>query len=164
METVQPNQQSTKPPVQFDVQLNWLSEEKGVLSASDVKGVLPVATPPAFGGKGNEWSPEHLLLASVSSCFMSTYLVFVKKFRFEITRFECNVTGVIESTDGKLGFTKIYLFPRVYIASYDFMNAARLALEKAEKYCLISNSLNAAIECKGEVIEEMHPRFSGQQS
>ena len=63
----------------FEVQLNWLTGTRGVLSAMDAEGTVRVGTPPEFGGSGKPWSPEHLFLSSVSSCFMSTYIVFAKK-------------------------------------------------------------------------------------
>lgn len=156
METTLINQEVKRKTAVFEVQLNWISEDKGVLSANDVKGILPVATPVAFGGKGNEWSPEHLLLGALSSCFMSTYLSFAKKYRFEIVRMECNATGSIEPVDGRLRFTRISVFPKVYIANSDVAGKAKLALEKAEEYCLVSNSISAKIECTGNVIEEDH--------
>jgi peroxiredoxin-like protein len=154
METLQTNQLANPKKYEFEVQLNWLSEETGVLSATDANGVLRVSTPKEFGGKGKEWSPEHLLLGAVTSCFMSTYLTFAKKFRFEINRLECNAEGIIEPVDGVLRFTAINIHPKIYVDNYDFMSKARLALEKAEKYCLVSNSLSAKIKCRGDVIAE----------
>ena len=44
----------------FEVQLNWLADTRGILSAKDVNGTFHVATPPEFGGEGNPWTPEHL--------------------------------------------------------------------------------------------------------
>lgn len=63
----------------FEVKLNWQEKNRGILSAVDADGTIDVATPPEFGGEGNPWSPEHLFLSAVSSCFMTTYLAFAKK-------------------------------------------------------------------------------------
>jgi len=156
METIDTNVLAKQIKFEFAVQLNWLPEDTGVLSTTKAKEVIKVTTPEVFGGKGMEWSPEELLLSAVSSCFMSTYLSFAKKFRFLITRFTCNAEGVVEPVDGVLGFTHIVIHPRIYIPRYDFMNKARLALEKTEKYCIVSNSLSAKVECRGDVIEEKH--------
>src|SRR4026209_2207837 len=54
----------------FEVSLNWLADTKGILSARDANGTIHIGTPPAFGGEGKPWTPEHLFLASISSCFM----------------------------------------------------------------------------------------------
>jgi len=54
----------------FEVQLNWLEGKRGILSAKDTPGTIHVATPLEFGGEGKPWTPEHLFLSSISSCFM----------------------------------------------------------------------------------------------
>ena len=42
----------------FDVNLNWLADNKGILSAKKANGTIHVATPPEFGGEGKPWAPE----------------------------------------------------------------------------------------------------------
>ena len=44
----------------FEIRLDWLELKRGILSATDVRDTLRVATPQTFGGAGEEWSPEHL--------------------------------------------------------------------------------------------------------
>jgi organic hydroperoxide reductase OsmC/OhrA len=129
----------------FEVNLNWKEKNKGVISAVDVDGTIDVATPPEFGGEGKSWSPECLFLSSISSCFMTTYLVFAKKLQFSIAAFECNTIGQIEIVDGKYKFTLINVYPKIFIADESLKEKAKVALEKTHKYCLISNSINAAI-------------------
>src|SRR6476620_9094531 len=97
----------------FDVHLNWLTKQKGIISADDAHGTIAVATPESFGGEGNDWSPEHLFLGAVSSCWMTTYLYFAKKFGFEIYQLDCRANGKVETINGKLGFTRIDVYPPV---------------------------------------------------
>jgi peroxiredoxin-like protein len=129
----------------FEVKLNWKEKNKGILSASDADGTIDVAMPPEFGGEGKAWSPEHLFLSSISSCFMTTYLAFAKKLQFNISAFECNTIGQIEIVDGKYMFTLIHVYPKISVADETLKEKANAALEKTHKYCLISNSINAAI-------------------
>ena len=129
----------------FEVQLNWLAGTRGVLSAMGAEGTVHVGTSPEFGGSGKPWSPEHLFLSSVSSCFMSTYIVFAKKMNFEIADFECAATGQAEVVDGKYRFTFIHLYPKAYTKNIADKETVLMAMEKAKKYCLVSNSLNAEI-------------------
>ena len=84
-----------------------------------------MAIPPKFGGDGKEWSREHLFLGSISSCYMTIYLVFAKKMDFEITHFECNAIGQIELVDGKYKFTHVNLYPKVYIADESLREKAK---------------------------------------
>ena len=141
----------------FQVELNWLSKQKGILSAHDVRGTVHVATPASFGGEGKDWSPEHLFLGSLSSCFMATYLVFAKKFQFEISRFECNIIGQVELTDGKYQFANINIFPKIYVADDTLKEKATLALQKTQEYCLVSNSIKAEVIYHCEVITDHYP-------
>jgi organic hydroperoxide reductase OsmC/OhrA len=132
-------------PVTFRMELNWLTDQTGILSADDVGSTLHVATPVAFGGKGKEWSPEHLFLGAVSSCFMTTFLVFVKKFRFSMTGFGCSITGQIEKTDGIYSFSQVDLVPVICIDDELSRQKAQMALEKTMKYCLVSNSISCRV-------------------
>lgn len=136
----------------FEVQLNWLADTRGILSARDAKGTVHVATPPPFGGEGKPWTPEHFFLGSISSCFMTTYLAFAKKLHFAISDFECNAIGQIEIVDGKYKFTNINLYPRIYIAGETLREKANLALEKTHKYSLVTNSVKADVFYHSEVL------------
>ena len=144
----------------FQVQLNWLSKQRGVLTASDVKGSIHVTTPPAFGGEAGEWSPEHLFLNSVSSCFMATYLVFAKKSGFEISGFECETIGQVELVEGSYRFTTVNVYPKIYIKDDSLRVMAELALEKTQKHCLVSNSISADILYHCEVLVSAHSEFN----
>jgi peroxiredoxin-like protein len=142
----------TEKKILFSTDLNWAGDEKGIISSPAVRQSIPVSAPAEFGGVEGEWSPEHLFLGSVASCFMSTFLAFVKKIRFDISGFECSATGQVEVAEGKYKFTSIHLYPKVYIKNESEKEKAQLAMEKAEKYCLISNSINAEIVCHPEIV------------
>jgi organic hydroperoxide reductase OsmC/OhrA len=139
----------------FEVQLNWLADTRGILSAHDANGTIHVATPPEFGGGGKPWTPEHYFLSSISSSFMTTYLAFAKKLHFTISNFECNAIGQIEIIDGKYKFTNINLYPKIFIAGETLREKANLALEKTHKYCLVTNSVNADVFYHSEVLTDL---------
>jgi peroxiredoxin-like protein len=148
----------------FEVQLNWLHQQTGIISAHDTDSTIHVATPPAFGGEGRHWSPEHLLLGAVNSCFMSTLLVFVKKMNIELSRFECSSIGRVDLEDGKYRFTRIDVYPKIFTTATGDLEKAKKALEKTQQYCLVSNSLNAECIYHGEVLTDPFPRFTAQQN
>jgi len=139
----------------FEVQLNWLEGKKGILSAKDATGTIHVATPPEFGGEGRPWSPEHLFLSAISSCYMTTFLAFAQKLQFEIDGMDCETIGQIEIVDGKYKFTTINSYPRIFIADELLRENANKAIEKTHKYCLISNSVNAVIFYHPQIL--IHP-------
>lgn len=136
----------------FEAGLNWLSEDRGVLYAHDVKEIIHVAVPAAFGGTGKEWSPEHLFLSAIISCYMSTCIAISKKMDLPLSHFECNAIGQVEPVEGKYRFTHINLYPKIFIADETFREKAGRAAEKTQQYCLISNSLDVAVVYHTEVL------------
>ncbi|MES1225955.1 MAG: OsmC family peroxiredoxin, partial [Bacteroidota bacterium] len=59
----------------YEVKLNWESDRKGLMSSPVLNSSIEVATPPEFPkGIHGIWSPEHLLVAAVNSCMMTTFL------------------------------------------------------------------------------------------
>jgi len=151
-------------PIFFDIELNWLQDRKGVLTATDALGVIHVATPPAFGGEGKPWTPEHLFLGAISSCFMTTYLAMAHKLKFEITHLECQAIGQVEIVEGKYRFTNINLYPKVYVSGEEIREKADLAMQKTHRHCLISNSVNADIFYHSQILigneEKKQPEIS----
>jgi len=140
----------------YETKLNWLSADRGILHARGVNGPVYVTTPLEFGGSGKEWSPEHLFLSSIISCYMSTFLSFAKKINFTITHFECSAIGEIELIAGKYKFTRVNIYPKIYIAGESLREKAETAIQKTQQYCLISNSINAAIIYHSQVLTEHH--------
>jgi organic hydroperoxide reductase OsmC/OhrA len=137
-------------PIIFTTELYWSGDKSGILSSSSLKS-FAVSTSPEFGGPEGEWSAEQLFLSSITSCFMSTYLGFVNKMKFENTGFECTATGQVEMVDGKYKFTYIHIYPKAFVGNEVDVERARVAMEKAKKYCMISNSVNAEIVQHPEV-------------
>jgi peroxiredoxin-like protein len=129
----------------FNVDLKWLADTQGELKAHDAEGVLYVATPPAFGGTGKPWSPEHFFLSAISSCFMATLLAFARKLQFNITAFSCESIGQVEIVDGRYQFTTVNLYPRITVATADLKEKAMRAVEKTHKNCLVTNSINSQV-------------------
>ncbi|WP_143306414.1 OsmC family protein [Chitinophaga vietnamensis] len=144
--------------VQFETRLNWLELKRGIITSGEVKDLIRVATPPAFGGDGEEWSPEHLLISALSSSFMSTYLYYASQLGFDISHFVCKVKGVIALSEGRYVFSQIHLYPRIYVTDDACLGKAREALEKAKANCIVANSLKAAIIFNSEVARDPHPR------
>ena len=141
----------------FEVQLNWQERRKGILTANDVKDTIKVATPPEFaGGVPDMWSPEHLFLSALSSCFMTTYLAIAEKRKFTIADFECNAIGQINLVDGHLEFTVVNLFPKIFVQKEEDITVANDILTKTYKHCIIANSIKPHLIHHGEVLVDIH--------
>lgn len=138
-------------PIIFTTELYWSGDKVGIVGSSSLKS-FAVSASPEFGGPEGEWSAEHLFLSSIISCFMSTYLSFVNKMKIENRGFECTATGQVEMIDGKYKFTYIHIYPKAFVSNDADVERAKVAMEKAKKYCLISNSVSAEIVQHPEVV------------
>lgn len=142
----------------FETRLDWLQGDRGILTADGTGPGVYVCLPPALGGVGGDWSPEHLLLCSVSSSYMTTYLAYARKLGFEVTHFTCGAIGQIELVAGKYQFTNINLYPKISIADESLRPKADEAVTKTHQYCLVGNSLRADIFYHSRVVLDEHPQ------
>jgi peroxiredoxin-like protein len=112
---------------------------------------LRTAAPLDFDGPGDAWSPEQLLLAAVEACFMLTFRAVAQASRLEFVSLAVEAEGIVDRVDGVTRFTEIVLRPRVALpAGADRIRVQR-ALEKAERACLVSSSLDTPIRLEPEI-------------
>lgn len=130
----------------YEVRLNWESDRKGLMSSPVLSSNIEVATPPEFPkGIPGIWSPEHLLVAAVNSCLMTTFLAIAENSKFEFISFTSNANGKLEKVDGKYMISEIILSPVLTIKNNAEKEKAQKLLEKSEAACLISNSVKSTI-------------------
>lgn len=137
----------------YEVSVNWVADRKGIMSSPELNNSLEVATPPQFP-KGMEgiWSPEHLLVAAVNSCLMTTFLAIAENSKLEYESFNSNAIGKLETVEGKFMMTEIVLKPVIHINNEQQKERAERVLQKSEVNCLISNSIKSKIIFQPEII------------
>ena len=119
-----------------------------------VSGVpeLRTAPPLDFDGPGDAWSPEHLLLAAVETCFLFTLRAVAHASRIEFASLELSATGTVDRRDGVTRFAEIVLRPKLVLPPGADRDKALRALEKSEKTCLVSASLATPIRLEPEIV------------
>src|SRR5580704_16517011 len=101
--------------------------------------------PKEFDGPGNQWSPESLLAAAVADCFVLSFRAVAVGFKFSWISLDVRTEGTVESSDGKMRFTKFLTHAQVRIAAGGDADKAKKMLVKAEANCLVTNSLSSDI-------------------
>jgi len=134
----------------FKTGVKWSGSKRGSLS-SDGKLNIGVAPPPQFNGEKGYWSPEDLLLSSVNSCIMMTFLYYAEKKGIDLAGYESEIEGVLEKVDNHLMFSEISIKPRISLKSPDQADKAGRLMLFCEKNCFISNSLKSRIEIVPEI-------------
>jgi len=130
----------------YEVNLLWDSETRGTLSSPVFPVKIEDTTPPKFSKVTKErWTAEHLFVAAISSCLMSTFLLVAESSKIKFIRFESSAIGTIERIDGKFALTEITLKPNLVIRSTQNESKARRVLAMSEKACAIANSIRTKI-------------------
>jgi organic hydroperoxide reductase OsmC/OhrA len=102
---------------------------------------IPSAPPTEFGGRGDRWSPETLMVAAVADCFVLTFRGIAGLSRFPWLSVECSVTGTVERVERVTQFTALEVRARLTVPSGANEDQARRLLMKAEETCLVTNTL-----------------------
>ncbi len=114
---------------------------------------LSTDAPAEFGGPGNYWSPETLFVATVASCFILTFKAVSRASKLEWEELSCEVEGILNKEDKQTKFTELVIKPDLTIKKSGDKERAEKILEKAEKNCLVTNSLNSKMTLKCKVKE-----------
>ena len=133
----------------YPVALFWTAAKRGRASATG-RPDLEVGSPPEFRGEEGVWSPEHLLVTSLSTCLMLTFLSLADRRGLEVAGYESGAEGLLENVDGKYRITTITVRPQVTLKSEAAIETARELMAKVEEHCFISNSITSKIELQAE--------------
>jgi peroxiredoxin-like protein len=138
-------------PHQYHVNANAETEGNIILKADDLPQLIS-APPAQFGGPGDQWSPEHLLVASVADCFILTFRAVARASKLAWSNLETSAEGVLERVDKVTRFTTFTISATLTVPADTDIDKARRLLEKAEEGCLITNSLSAETHLKTDII------------
>jgi peroxiredoxin-like protein len=148
---------SESKPYFYETEIEW----KGKKDLRITSGKLPVieaGTPPEFNGREGNWSPEHLFVASLNSCYTLTLLAIAEFSKVSLVSLSSTAKGKLEKVQGSsYQITEIVLKPRIVIASADDLGRVARILEKAKENCFVSNSIKSAIKLEPEVFHHQTP-------
>lgn len=86
-------------PYRYDVHLTGGPSGYAQVSSAGIPA-LRTAPPADYGSPGDAWSPEHLLLASVQSCFLFTFRAIARLSKLEFVTLEVVAAGTVDRQDG----------------------------------------------------------------
>jgi len=141
----------------FKAKLNWDSEQDLTASSNkrlikrhsiviEGKELLHVSAAKAFKGDPELYNPEDLLLSSVVSCHMMSYLYVCAQKGIDIVSYQDKAEATLEVQENGSGrFIEVRLFPQVIIRNREQIAQALLLHQEANKLCFIANSCNFPI-------------------
>jgi len=130
----------------------WTDGQQGVVAGRDVKPSINFSAPPEFHGQAGIWTPEHFFTSAVATCFITTFQAIAASSKFEAHALEVSVEGQVEKTEGGFRFTRVTIRPLLAINRESDRERGLRLLEKAEKACLVSRSLQSQIILEPQVV------------
>lgn len=123
--------------------------QEGAVTVSSVGlPALDTQSPAEFGGPGDAWSPETLLVAAIADCYVLSFRAVARASGLEWTSICCEVDATLDRVEKVTQFTRYLLNVRLKVAAGTDPEVAEKALQKSKQACLISNSLKA----EGELV------------
>lgn len=104
---------------------------------------------PAFRGDKTKYNPEDLLVASLSSCHMLSYLHLCAEAGIVVVDYSDHASGIMEETaNGGGAFKEVTLNPHVIVTDESMVNLANELHQKAGDLCFIASSVNFKVSHK----------------
>lgn len=143
----------------FKVNLEWKSKNEQSIDLTkkryakshnlsiEGKPNLKLSAAKAFKGDPELYNPEDLLLSSLVSCHMMSFLYCCSKHKIEIINYNDEAEAILEvNNDGSGKIRKVILHPKVKIIDETKIDLVNSLHKEANQLCFIANSCNFIVE------------------
>ena len=116
------------------------------------KPVIEGSSDPSFRGDSSKYSPEDLLVSSLSACHMLWYLHLCAVNGVVVIDYSDAAVGEMsENADGSGQFTQVTLYPHVTVSEPRMIEKAKALHDDAHRMCFIARSVNFPLFHNAEV-------------
>ena len=143
----------------YHTTVRWTGEHWGHLEMGNGPEMKFSAPPDAHGHPG-VLTPEDAFVASANTCVMMMFLWAAERFQLELLSYECRTEGTkLIELDRTEIFTKLHFRPVIRVARRNERKEVvegriRRAVQAAQKYSLVANSVKSEIVVEPDIIVE----------
>jgi len=144
-------------PYFYESELEWKGEKDLRLGAGKLSPI-DAGAPPEFKGRATNWSPEHLFVASLNSCYVLTLLAIAEFSKISIVSLVSTAKGKLEKNP-KAGYqiSEIVVKPKIVLGAASDLTRMPRILDKAKENCFVSNSIKSIIKIEPEIFHRQTP-------
>ncbi len=134
----------------YNTTVNWKGEHWGHLAMGNGPE-MDFSAPPEAQGHAGVYTPEDGFVAAANTCVMLMFIWAAERYRLNLLSYECRVEGTkLIELDRTEIFTHLRFWPVIKIAAGEedpevVRSRALRALQSAQKYSLIANSVKSKI-------------------
>ena len=140
----------------YNTTVTWKGEHWGHLKLG-IGPEMDFSAPPDAQGHPGVFTPEDAFVAAVNTCVMMMFIWAAERFKLNLVSYDCYAEGTkLIELDRTEIFTQVVLRPRIVVHA-DGQDTAtvekrvRRALESAQKYSLVANSIKSELVVEPEV-------------
>ena len=143
----------------YSTTVRWEGEHWGHLTMGNGPE-MKFSAPPDAQGYAGVLTPEDAFVAAANTCIMMMFIWATERFKLKLLSYECRTEGTkLIELDRTEMFTRLRFQPRIRISAAGEPRApveARLkrALQAAQKYSLVANSVKSEIVLEPELVIE----------
>lgn len=140
----------------YHADARWTGEHWGHLTLGNGPE-MKFSAPPDAQGHAGVLTPEDAFVASANSCVMLMFIWAAERFRLDLVSYECRTEGTkLIELDRTEIFTRLHFHPVIRVQCDSGEREAveartRRALEAAQKYSLVANSVKSEIVIEPEI-------------
>jgi organic hydroperoxide reductase OsmC/OhrA len=140
----------------YNTTVTWKGEHWGYLRLGNGPE-MDFSAPPDAQGHPGVLTPEDAFVAAANTCVMMMFIWAAERFKLNLVSYDCYAEGTkLIELDRTEIFTKLVLHPKIVVRA-DGQDIAtvekrvRRALESAQKYSLVANSVKSQVMIEPEV-------------
>jgi organic hydroperoxide reductase OsmC/OhrA len=143
----------------YNTTVRWTGDHWGHLVMGNGPEMKFSAPPDAHGHAG-VITPEDAFVAAANTCVMMMFIWAAERFKLKLLSYECRTEGTkLIELDRTEIFTRLLFRPMIRIAAGDEPKATieartRRALQAAQKYSLVANSVKSEVVVEPEITIE----------
>jgi len=137
--------------------VRWTGEHWGHLAMGNGPE-MEFSAPPDAQGHAGVVTPEDAFVAAANTCVMLMFIWAAERFKLTLVSYECRVDGTKRiELDRTEVFTRLHFRPVIRVAAGNepadvVESRTRRALESAQKYSLVANSVKSEILVEPEIL------------
>ena len=141
----------------YHTTVKWTGEHWGHLVMGNGPE-MKFSAPPDAQGHAGVLTPEDAFVAAANTCVMMMFIWAAERFKLNLISYECKTEGTkLIELDRTEIFTRLVFRPHIRIAAgiepKNVVEArARRALQAAQKYSLVANSVKSEIVVEPEIV------------
>ena len=139
--------------------VQWKNEHLGHLVMGNGPE-MDFSAPPDAHGQPGVFTPEDAYVAAANTCVMMMFIWATERFKLKLLSYECRTEGTkLIELDRTEIFTRLHFAPKIRVAANGELAAVvearvRRALQAAQKYSLVANSVKSEIVVEPEILIE----------